>query len=336
MPSLTQYGSASRSPNCGRRPLGRRAFGFTLVELLVVITIIGILIALLLPAVQAAREAARRMQCSNNLKQIGLACLNHEQLRGILPDSGEGPWLPRSMSGGTPATAPKQNWGWLYQILPYMEEENLWNLVSDSDVWKTAIPAYFCPSRRPPQSLPEYHPPLSLYWPNYVRAMNDYAGNAGVDPAGSNGAWNQGNGKDGVIVRRPNGSTDRSPSVTIAAISDGTSNTLLAAEKTFNIARLGEWQPDDDGGYVEGWDFDTIRWGMFPPVPDWSEATSASQYDTNSFPTLRAAFGSSHSTGFNAVLADGSVQSLSYNIDFDVFKLLSSRNDGKAIDGSSF
>ncbi len=313
------------------RRLSRTAF--TLVELLVVITIIGILIALLLPAVQAAREAARRMQCTNNLKQLGLACLNHEQLLGILPDGGEMYWTARNKSGGVPATAPKQYWGWLYQILPYMEQESLWANTSDDVVQKTPISGYFCPSRRPPKAFACKN--MMTGQPT-TRAMTDYAGNAGCDTTGAAGWAFFGNGKDGVIARRPDGSSLRGPSVTMAAITDGSSNTMLAAEKTMNSARLEEVQPDDDDGYISGWDFDEVRWGYFQPQPDWSDGTSASAYTTNSFPQLRAAFGSAHSNGFNSVFVDGSVQNLSYSIAMDVFKMLSTRNDGKAIDGKSY
>ncbi len=126
---------------------------FTLVELLVVIAIIGILIALLLPAVQAARESARRLQCSNHLKQIGLACLNHESAFGVLPDGGERYWLSRTINDGTPAQAGKQNWGVFYQILPYIEQKNVWSLASDADIRSTPIAIYFCPSRRAPEVL---------------------------------------------------------------------------------------------------------------------------------------------------------------------------------------
>ena len=136
----------------------RRAF--TLVELLVVIAIIGVLIALLLPAVQAARESARRTTCVNQVKQIGLAMQNHLSAKQVFPTGGntKSPDIADYVSGGTnnpgtPNGPDKQGLGWAYQILPYLEQGAVQNITKQSDLQTTLISLYFCPSRRSPQRL---------------------------------------------------------------------------------------------------------------------------------------------------------------------------------------
>src|SRR6202790_333326 len=103
-----------------------RLKAFALIELLVVIAIIAILIALLVPAVQKVREASARTQCVNNLKQMGLAFHNHQDVFRFFPSGGLGPGAQRTMARNIPADYTKQAWGWCYQILPYIEQDNLW------------------------------------------------------------------------------------------------------------------------------------------------------------------------------------------------------------------
>ena len=231
-------------------PLNRRAF--TLVELLVVIAIIGLLVALLLPAIQAAREAARRAECSNNLKQIGLAFHNHHDAYGLFADGGEHYGSGRSKYGGAPdgdpLIAPHQHWGWLYQLLPFVEEEDLWLHEDDNYLRRTPIDTYYCPTRRGPMLVAG-------------QAVNDYAGNAGHYTS-TGYAWGDGlNG--GVVIRRGRGPGR----ITVASIIDGTANVILAGEKRLDTLAIGNAQCDDNEGVTAGWDWDIVRWGNDPPQP---------------------------------------------------------------------
>jgi prepilin-type N-terminal cleavage/methylation domain-containing protein len=130
---------------------------FTLVELLVVIAIIGILVALLLPAIQAARESARRSQCGSHLKNIGLALLNHHDSRKVFPTGGSkylqaGFTYRQNQENGRPLGPDRQGLGWGFQILPYIEETAASSVTTSEDLQKIVVSIYVCPSRRLPRT----------------------------------------------------------------------------------------------------------------------------------------------------------------------------------------
>jgi prepilin-type N-terminal cleavage/methylation domain-containing protein/prepilin-type processing-associated H-X9-DG protein len=273
--------------------------GFTLIELLVVIAVIGLLVALILPAVQQAREAAHRLSCRNNLKQIALAFHNHHNTLRQFPTGGWNWWTPPNYVGGSPVVGNQQQAGWGFQILPYLEAGNVSDAGAITAV-ATPNPMFFCPTRRSPQTVTyvdQYTPPLT--GTTVTHALCDYAGS---------------NFEGTGAIRQffP---------VRIAEIRDGTSNTLLVSEKRLNVSALGQNQPDDNEGYTAGWDEDVMRYTNLAPAPDFT--------GTGPGPMI---FGSSHRGAFNAAFADGSVRSISYSINQKVFGYLGNKSDGQVID----
>ena len=300
--------------------------GFTLIELLVVIAIIAILIGLLVPAVQKVREAANRSHCQNNLKQMGLAFHGHHDVYGSFPSGGTY-WSDTlrvwtGAAGSTPADFNKQSWGWAYQILPYIEQQTLWENTDDNLVGATPIPVYSCPTARP-QMFFAYNQAGA----NTTRAMWDYSGNGG-----SWGSWGSlttaGNALDGPIVPSKNSSKKE---VKLRYITDGTSNTMLVGEKYLNSLALQN-QPtcNDDQGWVDGWDNDAIAFCKGDNASNPPSAPKA--FDGNAGCGLY--FGSSHGV-MQAVFCDGSVHSINFDINPTTWLYLCIINDGQTPDLSS-
>jgi type II secretory pathway pseudopilin PulG len=292
-----------RQPRRSRRAL-------TLVELFVVVAILLVLLGLLLPAVQRVRDAGNRIQCSNNLKQIGLAFASHHEALGALPMGGGPNWAARSMAGGFPRQLKGQAWGWGYQILPYLDQVELWRHPSDAVVRATPIPQHFCPTRRKNQVVAG-------------RAMNDYAGNQGSAFHYNSGYWDD-DYHDGTVI----GFNNPSP-LRMADLTDGISHTILVGEKRVNLNHLGT-HFDDDDGYVTGmggWGADAVRGGYDQPAPDYRHPTAGS-----SDPRRRWNFGSSHPGIFQVVFADGAVRAISYQIKPLTFRNLCNRHAGNAVE----
>lgn len=305
---------ATRSRRGGR--------GFTLVELLVVIAIIGILVALLLPAIQAARESARRTECSNHLKQMGVALQNHHDTKKYFPTGGRVPWDYANRFGNDPVSASPDGGvgpGWAYQILPFMEQVTLYEYDDPTFavIRATPLKTYFCPSRRGP----------TMY--NGQDYLMDYAGATPgdtVNPPNENDFWRgniwgvpQGD-YNGMIVRSGYGRK-----TTFGSIIDGSSNVIAIGEKQLNILNYGTGDWHDDCGWTDGWDPDLMRFTAWRPYPDQRGGVAPDGHDIGHH------FGSAHPAGATFVFGDGAVKIITYDIDATVFNNLGDRRDGAPI-----
>ncbi|HZU36628.1 MAG TPA: DUF1559 domain-containing protein [Gemmataceae bacterium] len=310
--------------------------GFTLIELLVVIAIIAILIGLLLPAVQKIREAAARLQCSNNLHQLALAAHNYHDANQRFP---AGVNVPISTQSGAvfPTNAlftsgkvgqppdPGKFYSWLEAILPYVEQDNLnknldltqreyANTLGPNSAGAQIVKIFLCPS----DPLPN---PVSTYTTGgktYYFGMNSYGANGGTR------SWY-------VTSMSTDGVFYLNSKVTIPSISDGTSNTLMFGERFHrdpaytDIATLGGWAWSN---YLAPQDciLSTARPVNYQLPP--GTKTGSPNFPEDDRVT---AFGSGHSAGANFAMADGSVRylALTSNADLPLLQALSTRNGGE-------
>lgn len=316
-----------------------RKRGFTLVELLVVIAIIGILIALLLPAVQASREAARRMQCRNNLKQIGMACMTHVERQRHYPSGGWGFWWVGDPDRGYGRNQPG---GWIYNILPGLELISLHDMgkgrtaaekkISANLVAHTPIPIMNCPSRRPAMLFVKaiagtffaYNAAQNMPTDN-VLARGDYAACCGsqsfdeyllnnsepdhngagpesLEAAATTFKWF--NADDPNSDEYQNGVIYLRSVITPKDIRRGTTHTIMAGEKYLNPS---DYLTGEDGGDNEtmyaGQDNDTCRVTYYDP----SSVISPGPKRDQKAESDAKSFGSPHAAACHFVFCDGAV-----------------------------
>jgi prepilin-type N-terminal cleavage/methylation domain-containing protein len=316
----------NRLSNCPRQKFRGLRSGFTLIELLVVIAIIGILVALLMPAVQASREAARATQCRNNLKQIGIAVHNfHDQYQSLPPSRNYDHYMT-----------------WAFLILPYLEQVNLFDdwdpklkYYYQSDTARlTPIPGYTCPTRRDPTpSIRNDNIVSPFETSGHVPGVtSDYACSAGYGRAG---IWNWIRSNGAMIIGKattnpptvpvggfapPNATLEKWKSRTaFRDLIDGVSNTILVGEKHVRPTRFGIAQ--EDGAIYNGDHPGSFSRCGGPGYP--IARNSTDRFNNN--------FGSYHAQYCNFLLGDGSVRNISVNISTDLLGRLTSRNDQEVV-----
>jgi prepilin-type N-terminal cleavage/methylation domain-containing protein len=346
-----------------RIELRQRTRGFTLVELLVVIAIIGILVALLLPAIQAAREAARRSQCINNLRQLGVASHLHVDTFGFFPSAGWGDhWVGCPDQGA----GIKQPGSWCYQLLAFIEESaragvgrgfkcgDANSKTALGQMVATHVSIFYCPTRRAAQPYPWINQSNKNFVPPPMAGKSDYAGNLGGDFASlgmgtdvgpdtliaaetygwlysgpsfiarNKARYKEFNGMSGIIFQRSE--------VKIKQITDGTTYTYLLGEKNLDPNHYLDCDiGNDDQSMYNGYDKDNLRaadiW-----IPGFGNPTD---------PPIRPpvpdtlgvlydwSFGGPHPGGWVALFCDGTVRFLTYSMKPELHQNFGSRYDGR-------
>jgi prepilin-type N-terminal cleavage/methylation domain-containing protein len=345
-----------------------RRSAFTLVELLVVIAIIGILVALLLPAIQAAREAARRTQCMSNMRQLGIAAHLHVDSHKIFPSGGWGDWWVGCPDQGTGKTQPGS---WAYSLLPFIEETAAAGLgqgyrctdpnsrAAIGRMVATPVPVFYCPTRRAPQAYP--HSPRSLrnYDPPPLSGKSDYAACMGGDfanlgmgrqaddaPATLEEATDSFRWKfsgDAFIAaqrtRWPGfdgmtGVIFQRSEIKIRQITDGTTFTYLLGEKNIEADKYDNGLAgNDDQSMYNGYDKDNIRaaFAWYPGFENQGRPICPALPDKAGV-EYEFNFGSAHPTGWVALFCDSSVRFLSFDLTPQVHQDFGGRKDGRVID----
>jgi prepilin-type N-terminal cleavage/methylation domain-containing protein/prepilin-type processing-associated H-X9-DG protein len=318
----------------------KKRFGFTLIELLVVIAIIAVLIGLLLPAVQKVREAASRLTCQNNLKQIGLGIHNFYDSQKYLPTSNRPP------SNST--NSPRQ--GWFIFLLPYVEQGNLYTKYDFTFGWQTPVnlpvtsaplKLVQCPSAPNPPSRQDADPSVTPWTP--VVACGDYAALNGVDPRLVSA---------GLADKAGLGFLPKNMKVTFADVDDGLSNTIAVAESAGRpqLWRLGQPVSAPPTTYTNGGGWSrpasdiTLNGltadGVSSPGP--CAINCANGEVTATYPDPY--FGTNgngdiyafHSGGANCLFGDGSVHFIAQSVNIRVLAALVTRGGGEAVDSSSW
>ena len=334
----------------------RRVRGFTLVELLVVIAIIGVLIARSLPAVQAAREAARRQSMCQYLKQLGMGCHLHESALKHFPTGG---WAFQWTGDPDKGFGPLQPGGWCYNVLPYIEQGTLREIgAGQTDLQKKTsliivkqqpIGTFICPSRRAVRTYP-LPPPGSPYGGEQEISINvntttgfnktDYAANAGdlVSITGLGPSTYAAGVPAAIPDATQTGVIFTHSKVKGSDIADGLSHTIMLGEKYLNPDQYENGcNGGDNNSMMNGSDTDNLRW----VCNNVNDINHAPLQDTpgiglGSFDPWTESFGSAHSGAAQFIFCDGSVQSIRYEVDIMTFHCLGHRNDGLQVKSSGF